>query len=108
MRILKKYFSKKEKNVDVSTTETSLITTTQEAVLVKGEKWFDIYEDGNGRFRAQYKDGNWLFTSLSLIYKYEYAEQFSTLETCQESAIHYINSRQLKKVGTIEFIPSKK
>jgi hypothetical protein len=77
------------------------------AVVMKGKKYFDIFKDGNGYYRAQHRNGDWLFTGEQLIGTYEYAKKQRSLEDIEESCCHYIKSQQLTQVGTIEFIPSK-
>jgi hypothetical protein len=76
-------------------------------VVLKGKVHFEIYEDGNGKFRAQHKSGDWLSSEDNLTMFYELSETFYRIEDCQQMAMKYVKGRQLKKVGTIEFIPNK-
>ena len=104
MTVIRKYFGTDKKKEEVSLA----IVKTPTAVVLKGEKIFDIYEDGNGLIRAKHKSGDWLRDSENLTDFYEFARQFSTINECHKCAEYYIKSRQLRKVGTIEFIPSPK
>lgn len=74
-------------------------------VVVKGEVHFEIFEDGNGEFRAKHKSGDWYQTEDHLASFFEYAHKFPSLERAQRAAMKYVLSRQLTKVGTVEFIP---
>jgi hypothetical protein len=76
-------------------------------VVVKGEVHFEIFEDGNGNLSAKHKNGKWLERKEHLTDFYEFRRKFYDLKSCHEDCFHYIRSRQLTKVGTIEFIPSK-
>lgn len=103
MSLMRKYFAGKEKEEK----ETSLaIVKTKTAVVLKGEKIFDIYEDGNGLFRAQHKNGGWLRDRENITNFYEFCEKFRSIKECHALAEYYIKSKQLRKVGTIEFIPT--
>ena len=105
MSLIRKYFGGKEREEE----ETSLeIVKTPTAVVVKGEKFFDIYEDGNGLIRAKHISGDWLKDSENLIDFYEFGRKFSSMKECHECAEYFIKSNQLRKIGTIEFIPSPK
>lgn len=74
-------------------------------VVLKGEVHFEIFEDGNGEFRAKHKSGNWYQTEDHLASFFEYAHKFPSLEAAQRASMKYVLSRQLTKVGTVEFIP---
>lgn len=76
-------------------------------VVLKGKVHFEIFEDGNGKFRAQHKSGDWLSSENNLTMFFELSEKYHTIEDCQKIAMRYVMGRQLKKVGTIEFIPTK-
>lgn len=103
---MRKYFAGK---AEEEKQETSLeIVKTETAVVLKGEKIFDIYEDGNGLIRAKHKSGEWLRDRENLVDFYEFARKFSSMKECHEDTEYYIKSRQLRKVGTVEFIPSPK
>ena len=80
------------------------------AVVLKGEKHFTIYQDGNGYYKAKHKSGEWLFDAFDdwqLIPSFEYAYETTSLSDIEEGCMFYSKSQQLTKVGTIEFIPSK-
>jgi hypothetical protein len=103
MSLMRKYFAGKEEE------ETSLaIVKTQTAVVLKGKKIFDIYEDGNGQIRAKHKSGDWLRDRELLTNFYTIARKYSSIQSCHEDCEYYIKSHQLRKVGTVEFIPSPK
>lgn len=107
MSILNKLLGKKSTLPAIveNTTQTPLSSGT--AVVLKGEKHFTIYEDGNGKFRAQHKSGRWLFDRDHLFMDKESATKYYDLEGCQTACMTYIKGQMLTQVGTIEFIPSK-
>lgn len=100
MNIIKKIFQPEKK-------EGLVITTSPTEILVKTEKIFDIYKDGNGVIRAKHKSGKWLRDKENLIDFYVHAFKFSSVNQCHEMAEYYIRSLELTKIGTIEFIPNK-
>ena len=103
---MRKYFAGKEEE---EKKETSLaIVKTQTAVVLKGEKIFDIYEDGNGKIRAKHKSGKWLMDRENLTEFYVHTRKFSSMRECYEDTEYFIKSHQLRKVGTVEFIPTPK
>jgi hypothetical protein len=85
-------------------TEPVICETT---VVLKGKKEFDLYEDGNGYYRAQHHSGKWIQYGDHLCSYYEYAEKYRTLSAAQEAAIKWLKNHQLSHVGTIKFIPTK-
>lgn len=100
-KLLEKFFGEK--------TSTALALVKQEEnpklIVLKGEVHFEIFEDGNGEFRAKHKSGDWYQSKDHLASFFEYAHKFSSLEAAQSASMKYVLSRQLTKVGTVEFIP---
>lgn len=105
MGLLDKILGKKPSTELVRTDQP---TSNPNTVILKGEKHFDIYEDGNGDFRAQHNSGMWLFDTNHLFNYYEDATKFNSLESCQERCMRYVKGQMKTNVGTIEFIPYSK
>lgn len=114
MSILKLILTKKRESsstelvkVDNKNKVLSKIDTSNRLVVIKGKKYFDILEDGNGRFRAKHVDGKYLWNTDHLFNGFENATKYNTLEECQAAAMRYVKGQQTNLVGTIEFIPNK-
>jgi hypothetical protein len=80
------------------------------ASLPKKEvKIFEVFQDGQGKFSAQHKDGDWVWIGCNNyveLMTYKNRQRFSTLEKCNEACENFIKQREHKHVGTISFAKS--
>lgn len=77
------------------------------AVPKKEEPLFEIFQDGEGKFSAQHKSGEWLWVDGygdTSFMPYHYRQRFKSVEACNSACEAFVKQREHKHVGTIKFI----
>ncbi|MFO0359390.1 MAG: hypothetical protein ACK50N_02735 [Flavobacteriales bacterium] len=73
----------------------------------KEDKLFEIFQDGQGKFSAQHKNGDWVWIGVDNyveLMSYRHRQRFLKLESCNKACEDFIKQREHKHIGTISFI----